>query len=204
MTINKDKPRVKAAGARYRIRGAFSRMESGTAIRDEEGRLCGVTNPRDMTYIHSYGGEAPFFESLARGRLLATRCDNPDCEGKGTIYLPFRIHCPDCLGKNSSVDVTDLAREKARVHTFIITERTGAFNFVPTPIRFIDVEFPDTPIVTFFKSYLSGPGEPDFGLRVVPIFRTQDPTYTITDVSWVKEGTRAGDLPEDFTFALAP
>lgn len=202
MTVNKDKPRVKALEGRYRIKGHFSRMELGTPIRDEEGNLCGVTNPRDVTYIHSYGGEAPFFEALGKGRLLATRCDNPDCETTGTMYLPYRISCPDCLGRNTSVDVTDWANEKAEIYTYIITERTGAFNFVPTPIRFIDIAFPGTPIPTFLKSFLSGPGDPDFGKRVVPIFNTKNPTYAITDLSWVLPGTKEEDLPEDFTFSL--
>ena len=204
MTINKDKPKVKAVAGRYRIQGSFSRMEGGLPIRDEEGNLCGVTNPREIIHIHSYGGEAPFFEMLTRGRLFATRCDNDGCETKGTMYLPFRIHCPDCLAKNTAVDVTDVANEKARIYTYIITERTGAFNAVPTPIRFIDIEFEGTAIQTFFKSYMSGPGQPDFGMKVIPIFRTKDPTYTIADVSWVAEGTTEADLPEDFTFPLAP
>jgi len=202
MTVNKDKPRVKALKGRYKIRGHFSRSELGTPIRNEEGNLRGITNPRDMTYIHSYGGEAPFFEGLSKGRLLATRCDNPDCETKGTMYLPYRIACPDCLMRTTSVDVTDLANEKAEIYTYINTERSGAFNFLPTPIRFLDMAFPGTPIATFLKSYMSGPGEPDFGMRLVPIFNTKNPTFTITDLSWVVPGTKPEDLPEDFTFSL--
>ena len=48
-------------------------------------------------------------------------------------------------------------------------------------------------------SYLSL-GEPEIGMRVVPIFRKVDPTYTIVDLSWVPEGTRAEDLPQGFAF----
>jgi hypothetical protein len=43
-------------------------------------------------------------------------------------------------------------------------------------------------------------GEPSIGLRVVPIFNTAAPTYTILDLWWVPEGTREDELPEDFSF----
>lgn len=195
-----DKPKVKVVNDRYKIEGEFHKATQGTPFFDEEGVLCGYTTPRDMTYIHSLGGEGKFFQSLTKGMLFATRCDNPDCEQKGTMYLPFRIHCPDCLVKMTPVDVTDVANKGAKIHTFIITERSGAFNPLPKPIRFIDVEFPG--IATFLKGYMSGPGEPDFGMRIVPIFNTKKSTYSILDLSWVKEGTKAEDLPDGFTFSL--
>jgi hypothetical protein len=47
-------------------------------------------------------------------------------------------------------------------------------------------------------SYLSV-GDPAIDVRVVPIFRTLDPTYTICDLSWVVEGTGKEDLPEGFS-----
>ena len=43
-------------------------------------------------------------------------------------------------------------------------------------------------------------GEPEIGKRVVPIFRTKSPTYTIMDLMFVIEGTPESDLPEGFTF----
>jgi uncharacterized OB-fold protein len=168
-------------------------------IRDEDNgwRLLGVTNPREMTYIHTYGGEAPFFEGLSEGKIFGTRCDNEDCDFTGTRYVPFRIHCPDCLARNTVVDVTEVCRESATIHTFMVCERSGAFNTLDTPIRFINVEFEG--VATILMSYLSV-GEPEIGMRVVPIFRTLDPTYTITDLSWVPEGTSAKDLPRGFQF----
>jgi hypothetical protein len=38
--------------------------------------------------------------------------------------MPFRIHCPDCLGKNTVIDLTDIARKTARIHTFMVCERS--------------------------------------------------------------------------------
>lgn len=161
------------------------------------GSSWGVINPREMIYIHTYGGEAPFFESVSDGKILGTRCDNPDCEFKGTTYIPFRIHCPDCLAKNTIADFTDICKETARIHTFMVCERSGAFNTLDKPIKFINVEFDG--ISTILMSYLSI-GDPKIGMRVAPIFRTVNPTCTITDLSWVEEGVKAEDLPEGFSF----
>ena len=184
---------------KYKLKGDFHNLTPNIPIRnaDEGWKLMGVTNPRDMTYIHSYGSEAPFFEALGEGKLLATRCDNSDCQFKGTVYQPFRIHCPDCLGKNTVIDMTEQAKESARVHTFMVCERAGAFNILEKPIKFINIEFDD--VDTILMSYLSL-GEPEIGMKVIPIFRTKYPTSTILDLSWVPAGTEKGDLPEGFSF----
>lgn len=184
---------------KYKLKGDFHNLTPNIPIRnaDEGWRLMGVTNPRDMTYIHSYGSEAPFFEALGEGKLLATRCDNPDCQFKGTVYQPFRIHCPDCLVKNTVIDMTEQAKESARVHTFMVCERAGAFNILEKPIKFINIEFDD--VDTILMSYLSL-GEPEIGMKVIPIFRTKYPTSTILDLSWVPAGTKIGELPEGFSF----
>jgi uncharacterized OB-fold protein len=190
---------VKVVNNRYKPSGKFHVISPNTPIRNEEGTLMGVTNPKNLVHIHSYGGEAIFFESLSRGKLLATRCDNPDCaEGFGSVFQPFRIHCPDCLAKTTVIDMTELARTTARVHTFMITERTGAFNTLPTPVKFINVEFDG--VCTILMGYLCM-GEPAMDMRVVPIFNTKAPTYTILDLWWVPEGTSEDQLPENFTFA---
>ena len=108
-------PKVSVVGPAYKIDGKAHEIQPNQPIKREDGKLCGVTNPRQMTYIHSYGGEAPFFEGIAEGKLLATRCDNDDCEFKGTVHLPFRIYCPDCLRKATIVDVTDWARKSGQM-----------------------------------------------------------------------------------------
>jgi len=184
----------------YKIKGDFHTISPNMPIRneDEGWRLMGVTNPRAVTHIHMYGGEAVFFENLSKGKIHGSRCDNTACEFTGTVYLPFRIHCPDCLGRNTVLDLTDLCKKTAKVHTFMVCERSGAFNTLQKPIKFINVEFED--VATILMSYLSV-GEPKIGMRVVPIFQTLDPTYTITDLSWVPEGTQASKLPKGFTFA---
>jgi uncharacterized OB-fold protein len=192
-----EKGYVEIVNGRYKPKGTFHVIEENQPIFIKEtGKLAGVTNPRDMTYIHSYGGEAVFFESLGKGKLIASRCENEKCDIKST-FMPFRIYCPDCLRKNTEFDLTDIARKTAKIHSFIITHRSGAFNTLKKPIKFINVEFEG--VDTILMSYLSV-GEPEIDKRVVPIFRTKNPTYTITDLSFVIEGTPESELPEGFTY----
>ncbi len=181
----------------YRFKGNFHNIEPNQPIRNQDGRLCGVTNPRDMTYVHSYGAEWVFFDGIGKGKIHATRCDNPKCETKGSVYLPFRIFCPDCLSRNTVLDMTEQTRKGARVYSFMVTERTGAFNTLQKPIQFVNVEFDG--ICTILMSYMPV-GKPEMGMKVVPIFRTKKPTHTITDLAFVPLGTPADKLPEGFTF----
>lgn len=193
---------VKVKNGRYFPDGAFHQIEAGTPIKNNAGALCGVTKPRNMTYIHSYGGEAPFFQAVAeKARLLGSRCDTPGCPGKGGVWMPFHIHCPDCLGKNTEVDMTEVANEVATIYTFVITERSGAFNTLEKPIRFIDIEFPGSDVVTMLKGYLVGPGTPSIGARIRPAFRTGAPGYNIQDLAWALADTTEDQLPEGFTFS---
>lgn len=188
---------VEIANNAYRFKGNFHVIEPNQPIRNQKGQLCGITNPRDMTYVHSYGAEWIFFDGIGKGKIHATRCDNKACETKGSIYLPFRIYCPDCLHKATVIDVTSQVKETATVHSFMTTERTGAFNTLRKPIRFVNVEFQG--VCTILMSYLPV-GEPKMGMRIVPIFRTKKPTYTITDLAFVPLGTKENQLPEGFTF----
>ena len=136
--------------------------------------------------MHSYGGEAPFFEGLSKAKLLGTQCVNQKCEYKGSVYIPFRIFCPDCLTRMKIVDLTAKAKKVAHIYSFIVTSRTGAFNTLEKPIKFIDIQIGDA--CTILKSYQLV-GEPEIGQRVVPVFRVK-PTYTITDLAWVVAGTK--------------
>jgi len=188
---------VTSDGMKYRPKGVFHRLEKNRPIRNKEGKLVGITNPRDMTYIHSYGGEALYFESLGEGKIYGTRCDNDACESKGSIFMPFRIACPECLEKMTPVDMTEVAKKTAKVHSFIITERTGAFNTLKIPIRFVNVEFEG--VCTILMSYMPF-GEPEIGMRVTPIFKTTEPDFLVTDLAFVPEGTAADKLPEGFSF----
>ena len=195
---DRNRGKVKVVNYRYKFEGNFHYASPNSPIRDESGKLTGVTNPRDITHVHSYGAEAVFFESLSKRKIIASRCDDPDCGSKGSIFMPFRTYCPDCLSKNTNVDITDLAKRTGMIYSFMICERSGAFNSLPRPIKFINIEFEG--VCTILMGYLSV-GEPKMGMRVVPIFQTKKPTYTILDLSWVPEGTAPSELPAGFTYA---
>jgi hypothetical protein len=93
--------------------------------------------------------------------------------------------------------MTDIAKSTAKIHSYIITHRSGAFNSLPIPIKFINVEFES--VVTILMSVLAV-GDPEMDKKVVPIFNTKAPTYTITDLRFVVEGTSESELPEGFTY----
>ena len=143
-----------------------------------------VEKPRAPIHIHTYGGETPFFKGLTQGRLMATRCDNENCDPagqEGYFHLPPRVYCPDCLEKMAWADITELAARTARVHTHITVARPGAFNRVPMPCQLISVEIEG--VSTILMSVLAE-GEPEIGLEVEPVFNTTQPTFTILDLSW--------------------
>lgn len=191
---------VKVVDGKYRYEGEFHTAEPNQPIRDEQGKLCGINNPRRIVHQHSYGGEAMFFQGIGDGKLWATRCDNKNCEvAYKAIFIPFRIHCPDCLEKNTPVEITDLANRSAHIYSFMICERSGAFNTLDKPIRFINVEFDG--VSTILMSYLIGKKDPEIGMKVRPIFRTKNPTFTITDLAFVPAETKEKDLPKGFTFS---
>jgi uncharacterized OB-fold protein len=197
MSGEEDRGTVRVEKGRYKPSGKFHYPNPNTPIRDETGKLLGVTNPRDIVHMHSYGGEAVFFDGLGKGKLLASKCENPACEHTGSIYMPFRIHCPDFLFKNTVVDITDKAKTNATVHSLMITERTGAFNTLPTPIKFVNVEFEG--VCTILMGALIR-GEPKMGMKVKPIFKTKNPEYIITDMLWVPADWPETDLPESYTY----
>jgi uncharacterized OB-fold protein len=144
-----------------------------------------IEKPRSPIHIHTYGGETPFFRGLSQGKLLATKCVNKKCRpaGKeGHIFLPPRVYCPDCLEKTEWIDITDLARKTARVHTHITVEHPGAFNRVPIPCELISVEIEG--VSTIIMSQLKG-AKAQIGMPIQPVFETEHPTFTILDLAWV-------------------
>lgn len=136
-------------------------------------------NRSAITHYHSYGGLSPFFKGLTLGILYGTACQH-GCPS--TLWLPPRIHCPDCWGK---MDWKTIDTSRATVYTYSTTNLPGAGFKASTPCPLISVEIPG--VCTKFMSYLSqfGEGEPYINMPVHPVFRTHNPTYTILDISWI-------------------
>ena len=148
----------------------------GTVVRE---------NACTVVHRHSYGGLSRFFDELAQGRLFGKICIERSCRAKPTwgIWLPPRVHCPDCWEEMSWVEIMDA--DKAIAYTHSLTNLPGAGFMLSTPCPLISVEIPG--VCTKFMSYLSefGVGEPYIGMPVRPVFRKRRPTHTILDVSWV-------------------
>ncbi|MDO8692202.1 MAG: hypothetical protein Q7R39_19700 [Dehalococcoidia bacterium] len=138
--------------------------------------------PRSLTHRHTYGKLSPFFKGLAEGRLLATRCVNPECE-ENRLWLPPRADCPDC---NQPMVWEEMAQPiVGKVHTYARVEYAGAGIELTTPYYQIDVELPG--VCTIFKGYMEH-GTPEIGMTVQARFRSGEPTNTILDLYWAPGG----------------
>lgn len=142
-----------------------------------------VAMPRGEEHHHTYGGLTPFFEGLAQGKLLGTRDEGGTDTG---IWLPPRVDSPDTWRKMRWVEV-DTSEAKVYTYSKVLYPGAGFMleNLSGGGVPLISVEIPG--VCTKLMSYLSefGEGEPYIGMRVRPVFRTEDPTHSILDLSWV-------------------
>jgi len=142
-----------------------------------------VPLPRTIVHKHAYGGYTKFFRGLTEGVLLGTLCPDQICQTKGAqIWVPPYIYCPDCWGDMEWVKVNT---EGAKIYTHSVVNQPGAGFNASCPFPIIVLEIPG--VWTRPMSYMSefGEGEPYIGQRVRPVFRTEKPTRTILDLSWV-------------------
>jgi uncharacterized OB-fold protein len=133
--------------------------------------------PRSITHFHTYGLLTPFFKGLSQGKLLATKCTNPECSQKAT-WLPPRADCPDCYARTEWVEVP----AEGAIYTYTMLDYAGIGVELKTPYWQIDVAIKG--VDTIFKGILLR-GKPEIGMKVKAEFRTKNPTRTILDVWWV-------------------
>jgi uncharacterized OB-fold protein len=136
-----------------------------------------VEFPRAMTHIHTLGLLTPFFEGLAKGRLMATKCVNPKCPHP-SVWLPPRADCPDCYERMKWARVP----AEGTIYSFTLVDYAGIGVEMKTPYWQIDVAIKG--VDTIFKGYLES-GKPEIGMKVKAKFRTKNPTHTILDICWV-------------------
>lgn len=138
-----------------------------------------VELPRNIVHRHTYGKLSPFFQALKQGKLLATKCVNPNCEEK-RLWLPPRADCPDC---NQPMEWEEIPQPIIGiVHTYARVEYAGTGIELKTPYYQIDVELPG--VCTIFKGYLLE-GIAEIGMKVEAKFRREKPSNTILDIYWV-------------------
>ena len=136
-----------------------------------------VKNLKNWHHIHSYGGWGRFFKGLREGKLLATRCTNPDCTEK-RLFLPPRCDCVDCWHRTEWVE----APQVATIYTFSTVTYPGELFRASHPCPLISVEIEG--VCTKLMSYMRE-GTPEFGMKVKAVFNTEKPTNTILDLAFV-------------------
>jgi len=133
--------------------------------------------PRALEHHHTYGLLTPFFKGLTEGKLLATKCTNPECTENST-WLPPRADCPDCYARTEWVEVP----AEGKIYAYTMLGYTGIGIEMKAPYWQIDVEIEG--VDTIFKGYLLH-GKPYTGMPVKAQFRTENPSHTILDICWV-------------------
>lgn len=104
-----------------------------------------IEQPYEITYLHSYGQDSPFFAGLANKRFLATR--DPET---GYTYGTPRGHD---MYTGEETEWTELTAE-GRVHAFTVCH-FGSEEFLPeTPFVLALIEFPG--VDTLFLARLIG------------------------------------------------
>lgn len=143
-----------------------------------------LKNPKHVVHNHSYGGVSRFFEGLTQGKIFETFCPRCCINHGGALWLPPRVDCPDCWGKMGWFEI-DVMGRGATVYSHSVTNLPGAGFKGTVPCPLISVEIPG--VCTKMMSYLSefGEGEPYIGMPIRPVFRTERPTRTILDLSWI-------------------
>ncbi len=135
------------------------------------------------THYHSYGMLTPYFEGLAEGRLMGTRCVDPGCpisRGDGELWLPPRADCPDCHRPMEWRQVSD---PEGYIYAYTWVERGGTGLEIECPYYQIDVKIEG--VGTILKSYLADRRPIAIGDRVRARFCTGEAaTHTCLDLSW--------------------
>ncbi|PIR69305.1 MAG: hypothetical protein COU47_04405 [Candidatus Niyogibacteria bacterium CG10_big_fil_rev_8_21_14_0_10_46_36] len=148
-----------------------------------------VLNRHIIDHHHSYGGVTPFFRGLIDGKLLGTQCHWIECmvDNDAKILLPPRADCPDCW---NDMEWVEIDTSKATIYSYSVAEYSGAGAKGSLPWPLISVEIPG--VWTKFMSYLAefGENEPYIGMPIKPVFRRENPTYTILDIAWIPDDER--------------
>jgi len=136
-----------------------------------------VKNEKCYFHIHTYGALSAFFIGLTKGQLLGTRCVDPDCE-ESRIWLPPRVHCPDCFAPMQWTEAPQVGR--VYTHSTVLYPGSGFRLSTPCPLISVEIDGVCTKVMSYLKQ-----GEPTIGLPVKAVFNVEQPTYTILDLGWV-------------------
>ena len=152
---------------------------TGAAIfRDANGvESLVIDSPYSIHYIHSYAEDSPFFLALAEGRLLGSRCTNPDC---GFVYATPRGHCMVC---GRPTEWKELPK-KGRVHSWTTCQFGSEAFLKETPYNLAMIEFEGAGSLLLVRLKDCVQSDLYVGMPVEARF-SPTPKYSITDVWFV-------------------
>jgi uncharacterized OB-fold protein len=138
---------------------------------------------KEGTHFHTYGQLTPYFQGLTEGKLMGTKCVNPKCpisKGKGELWVPPRMDCPDCHAKMVWEQVKN---PQGYIYTYTHVERGGTGLEIETPYYQVDVFVQG--VCTIIKGYLINRTPIKIGDKVKAGFLTGDKaTNTCLDIYW--------------------
>jgi len=128
-----------------------------------------------VTYNVSYAQDTPFFEGLAKGKLLGSRCTK--CDRK---FATPRAYCMECGGKTEWFEVP----LQGRIHSWTICYFSGEPYLKECPFMLGLIEFDG--VDTLFMTRLVGIEKDDarIGLPVRARFRRKK-TWSVNDIYFV-------------------
>lgn len=131
-----------------------------------------IKNDYYIEYRHSYGKTSPFFTNLAKGKIMATKCEH--CN---KTYLPPRNDCPECLRETKWVEISG----KGQIHTFSTMYFAGEkfLKDVPFYLAYVELEGVDTLFLTRIKT--KNPEKLKIGMKI-KLKTARDPEWRATDV----------------------
>jgi len=133
-------------------------------------------SPFEANYNVTYAQDTPFFQALAKGKLLGSHC--PKCNYR---YATPRTSCMRCGGNTQWFELP----KQGRIHSWTICYFSGEPYLKECPFMLALVEFDG--VDTLFLTRLIGveKNEAKIGLAIKPMFRRKK-TWSINDVYFVK------------------
>ncbi len=152
----------------------------------EDGRAWVIEMPRfgeEGTHYHTYGLLTPYFVGLTQGKLMGTKCVNPQCpisQGKGELWVPPRADCPDC---HAPMEWEELKNPTGYIYSYTYVERGGQGLEIECPYYQVDVKLEG--VTSIVKSWLIDRKPIKIGDKVKAGFRTgNEATNTSLDLYW--------------------
>ena len=154
-------------------------QRSGSAIfRDANGAESLVIRyPYSIEYIHSYAQDSPFFLGLAHGKLMGSKCSNPEC---AFVFATPRGHCMYCGTPTTWLELPT----SGRIHSWTTCHFGSEAFLKETPYNLAMVEFDGAGSLLLVRLKECTESQIYVGMPVEARFDPK-PKYSITELWFV-------------------